>query len=203
MNENLALTAMHLLWVRQHNHVADQLAALNPDGHDGKTYFETREIIIAQIQHVTYNEFLPVLLGKPLMDAAGLTLATEGYYDGYDETVDASISNVFASAAYRMGHSMLQGTVKLLDASGNAMEEVPLHEILYDPFRLWQPDNFDAVIRGQAAAPSAQVDNHFTSEVRGFNKYIQIRRCSARDVFQLFLAHAPSFRKSQWFHPRA
>ena len=183
MNENLALTSMHLLWVRQHNHVADQLAVLSPDGHDGKIYYETREIIVAQIQHVTYNEFLPVLLGEQIMDAAGLTLTTEGYYDSYDETVDGSISNVFASAAFRMGHSMLQGTVKLLDAGGNAIEEVPLHEILYDPFRLWQPDNFDAVIRGQAAAPSAQVDNHFTSEVRN-SKLITMRRSCETGLFE-------------------
>ena len=157
---------MHLLWVRQHNHVADQLAALNPTGHDGKTFFETREIIIAQLQHVTYNEYLPVLLGKELMDAAGLTLLQDGYYDGYDQTVDASIANVFASAAYRMGHATMKGTVKLKDGNGNTVEEVPLHELLYNPFRLWQPGNFDAILRGYASESAAQVDIHFTNEVK-------------------------------------
>lgn len=62
-NENLHLTTMHLLWARQHNLVADQLAKLNPSWEDERVFQEARRILVAQLQHITYAEFLPVLLG--------------------------------------------------------------------------------------------------------------------------------------------
>lgn len=62
-NENLHLTTMHLLWARQHNLVADKLAELNPSWEDEHVFQEARHIVVAQLQHITYAEFLPVLLG--------------------------------------------------------------------------------------------------------------------------------------------
>lgn len=65
-NENLHLTTMHLIWVRQHNLLAKTLAEINPDWNDERIFQESRKILAAQMQHITYNEFLPILLGKQL-----------------------------------------------------------------------------------------------------------------------------------------
>lgn len=83
VNEQLVLTCMHTLMARNHNQMAKGLAQVNPHWDDETLFQEARRINIAIIQHITYNEFLPILLGKDVMDKFGLVLNKDGYWDGY------------------------------------------------------------------------------------------------------------------------
>lgn len=65
---------MHTLLAREHNRVANALSQVNPHWDDETIFQEARRINIAEIQHVTYNEFLPILLGKEVMEKFGLLL---------------------------------------------------------------------------------------------------------------------------------
>lgn len=98
---------MHLLFARQHNMIARKLATLNPDWDDEELFQESRKIVAAQIQHITYNEFLPVVLGPHLMEKLKMSPRTAGYSATYDSTLDASIANSFAASAFRFGHTLL------------------------------------------------------------------------------------------------
>ena len=62
-NENMGLTSLHTLFLRVHNRLAVSLSTINPLWSDDILYHETRRIVNAIIQHITYNEFLPSLLG--------------------------------------------------------------------------------------------------------------------------------------------
>ena len=96
-NENIALTAVHTLFAREHNRIVGLLPASLPS----ELKFQiARRIVGAEEQYITYNEFLPSL---------GVQLPP---YRGYDPSVNASLSNEFATVGYRM-HSMVHGDFDL------------------------------------------------------------------------------------------
>ncbi|XP_037781146.1 peroxidase-like protein 3 [Penaeus monodon] len=107
VNEQPALTSMHTLWVRAHNTLATQLSVVNPQWDDNMLYEETRRIIGALIQQITYRDFLPVILGETAMQDFKLYPLSTGYTDDYEPTLDASVVNVFGAAAYRFGHTLI------------------------------------------------------------------------------------------------
>lgn len=107
-SEQPALTSFHIIWVRKHNQLANLLERANPHWSDEKIYQETRRIVAATMQHITYREFLPIVLGQEVMTLFDLDLLPKGYYAGYDPTVNPSAANSFTAAAFRFGHSLVQ-----------------------------------------------------------------------------------------------
>ena len=112
---------MHTIWVREHNCIAAELARLNPQWDDEQIYQESCKIVIAQVQQITFEEFLPALLGQNFFN----TLI--GPYRGYDFLVDSSIPNSFATAAFRFGHSLIQSAFDRLDSDFSPISQGPLN----------------------------------------------------------------------------
>lgn len=158
-NEQSGLTAMHTLFVREHNHWAEVYAESNPDANDEEVYQFARLIVGAEIQAITYREFLPVLLGQNALRP----------YRGYREDVRADISNEFGAAAYRIGHSMLSPNLLRLDSDGNEIEagHLSLAEAFFDP-TLIEDDGIDCILRGLASQKCQELDAKVIDEVRNF-----------------------------------
>ena len=57
-NENIALTATHTLFAREHNRIVGLLPA---DLSAEEKFQIARRVVIAEQQHITYTEFLPAL----------------------------------------------------------------------------------------------------------------------------------------------
>ena len=64
------------------------------------------------LQHITYNEWLPIVLGVDYMDVLDIVPVNYGYSNRYDKTVNPTIINSFASAAFRFGHTLIQGMLE-------------------------------------------------------------------------------------------
>lgn len=107
VNESPALTVLHTLFVRQHNRLATKLARLNSLWDDETLFQETRRLVTAQIQHVTFREFLPAVLGENLAENLQLTPMTAGHYLGYDIDAYPGTLEAAASAALSFSLAML------------------------------------------------------------------------------------------------
>jgi peroxidase len=55
---------MHTIWLREHNRIAENLYRAAPGKVDEFYYQHARRILIALMQHITYNEYLPVMIGS-------------------------------------------------------------------------------------------------------------------------------------------
>ncbi|XP_069177101.1 salivary peroxidase/catechol oxidase-like [Procambarus clarkii] len=111
VNQQIELAIIHTVWVRMHNRIARELARLNPHWSDETIYQETRRIVVAIYQHIIYNEWLPLVLGKDYMAENGLLPLREGFSRGYDSGLNAALLNEFATVAFRFGHSLVQGMI--------------------------------------------------------------------------------------------
>ena len=61
---------IHTLWVREHNRIARKLKDINPCWKGEQIYQETRKIVGAMIQRITYNEFLAEILDEDTVSKA-------------------------------------------------------------------------------------------------------------------------------------
>jgi peroxidase len=97
--ENSGLTALHTVFLNEHNHWADRFAAEHPDWSDEQIFQNARAAVETLLQKITYDEFLPILVGDALPA-----------YAGFDPSVDPQVTTEFATAGFRFGHTAIPDT---------------------------------------------------------------------------------------------
>ncbi len=159
VNEQVGLTVMHTLFMREHNYWADRIRTGAPELDDEGIYQRARAMVAAEIQCITYNEFLPILLGRDAF----------GPYDEYAPNVNATISNEFATAAYRVGHTMLSPQLMRLDADLNPIEAgaLPLRNAFFNPTEVISV-GIEPYLRGLATQTAQEIDCYVIDDVRNF-----------------------------------
>ena len=152
-NEQVGLTIMHTLWMREHNRIARQLMKINPCWSDERLYQETRKIVGAMHQVIVYEEFLPVLFGRHLKRYVPS-------YRGYNPYVDATIPNSFATAAYRFGHSLIKDRFDRLDKNFRRLDigPLPLRRAFFNPIVYFESNGTDPILRGMFVNESNPID---------------------------------------------
>ncbi|MEZ5824770.1 MAG: peroxidase family protein [Geminicoccaceae bacterium] len=155
--EQPGLSAMHTVFMREHNRIAGDLARKNPQWSDEQLYQAAREKVIAEIQSITYNEFLPILLGPDALPD----------YSGYDPSVDPRISASFATAAFRFGHSMVSPDIARLDENGQQLAggSLSIENGFFNPAHVTR-DGIDPYLRGLASGEAQELDAQIVDPLR-------------------------------------
>ncbi|MGB5770620.1 MAG: peroxidase family protein [Crocosphaera sp.] len=170
VNENPGFMAVHGLFVREHNRIVDEISEALDQGRRRITRFfeetglsrgeflyqSARRIVGAQIQQITYNEFLTALIGEDALPE----------YDGYDSTVNPDISVELQAAAFRIGHTMLSSQFLMVDSEGNA-EALPLRDSFLETGIVLE-NGIDEFLSGLAAQQAQEIDELVVDDVRNF-----------------------------------
>lgn len=157
-NENIELSSLQTLFVREHNRWATILKTKSPSLTDEELYVRARAIVIGELQSITFNEWLPSILGPNAI----------GPYRGYNPGTNPQLSNEFATAAFRFGHSLLSDDIGFLDSNGNAMaEDVALSDALFNPVLL-QKFGLEPILKYLASDSASELDTKAVNSVRNF-----------------------------------
>lgn len=151
VDENIALTSLHTLFMREHNRLARELKRLNPQWDSETLYQEARKIMGAYTQVFVFRDYLPHIVGPDTMRRQ------LGRYPGYNPNVDPSISNVFATAAYRFAHLAIQPNLARLDPNYRENRQFPsvsLYRSFFTPWRIVFEGGIDPLLRGLIGRPA-------------------------------------------------
>lgn len=170
-NENIELTSMQTLFVREHNRLAAQIAQATPDLSDEEIYQRARALVIAEIQVITYNEWLPALLGPNPLPA----------YRGYRANVNPAIANEFSTAAFRL-HTTINDDVEFFDNNGRPITftyldreggyvtvegEMELRDAFFNP-GVYRQTGPDGILKYAASTHAEELDNQVVDSLRNF-----------------------------------
>ncbi len=157
-NENIFLTSMHTLFVREHNTQCDRIKQDHPSWNDEQIYQHARKIVGGTIAAILYEEWLPTL---------GVQLPP---YTGYDPTINPGIFNVFSAAAYRLGHTLLSSNLHRSNNLGGTIPEgdILLRNAFFNPLAILNEGGVNPLLKGMAHQMQQEFDRRVIDDVRNF-----------------------------------
>lgn len=154
-NEHPVLTTIHTIFLREHNLIVDELKADFPTWNDEELFQNARAVNIAQFQKIVYDEFIPAFTGRRLPR-----------FRGFRKKVNPTVSNVFSTAAYRVGHTLVSNTITRKGPGNSPRPELPMADIFF----MTSMDFSDAeeFVRGAANTVAQEVDVKVVDLLRNF-----------------------------------
>ncbi|XP_063859519.1 chorion peroxidase-like [Scylla paramamosain] len=164
VNEQPGLTTIHIIWMREHNRVASELQRLNPQWSDEEVFQEARRIVIGEMQHITFNEWLPIIIGPRFVRAFRIGVRRDGFSNDYNPTINPNMNNEFSTAAFRFGHSLVQGTINLIGQDGS-FSSVLLRNNFNSPHLIQNEGRLNDLVRTLVQFPAQSFDNFVTQDL--------------------------------------
>ena len=154
--ENPDLTALQVLFVREHNYQVDRLHEEHPNWSGDRLYETAKAITTAEMVNITYNEWLPHLLGKDAIQP----------YHGYNPNADARITEEFAGAAFRFGHSIVSDEISAIDNHGAFTSEQTLAQSFFESTATFNATGADGLLRHLSGDLANLLDPHIVDGLR-------------------------------------
>ncbi|CAI4228303.1 unnamed protein product [Auanema sp. JU1783] len=201
------LQSLHVIFLRFHNKLAAGLRKRNHHWNDETIFQESRKIVSAVLQNIVYQEFLPKIIGNMNMMKYDLLSQHNDFYYGYDEKCDASISQSFATAAFRFGHSLVKRFIPRLDIDyQNFTSPLDLADNFNTMEKVYDERNgsVDSILAGLLANPAMAFDRHVSSAVRNMLFAQKGREKSGFDLISINIQRArdhnvPSYNEHRKF----
>lgn len=126
------------------------------------------------------------------LSAPGGVYDAQGFYTGYDVTDTAAISNEFATASYRFGHTLLSNVLQKRrddDLRATSPALLPLADLFFQADRiLFDDDGIDGLVAGSAGQASQSYDEQLVEAVQDrLNQEPGLRVPAGLDLFALNL----------------
>jgi peroxidase len=153
--ENPELTAVDVLFVREHNWWVATLSHEHPGWSGQQLYDIAKAITTAEYQQIIYKEFLPVLIGNAIRP-----------YRGYNPAVAAQVTQEFSTAAFRLGHSEVSDEQTGLDNAGNVAFVESLAQSFFNTPAIDEANGFDPLLRGISADNAEATDVYTVATLR-------------------------------------
>lgn len=162
-NQHTVLASLHTIFMREHNRIATQLRQINPQWNDERLFQETRRIVAAVVQIITYKEYLPITLGSDRMSYFKLWT---GRWTSYDSRTDPTMMIEFTTAAFRFGHSLINSVVANRPLNATNGRRLLRNEF-FQPFDLYR-GFIGPLVRGASNSPAQWFDRHLVPDVTNF-----------------------------------
>ncbi|GMH42851.1 hypothetical protein BSKO_10770 [Bryopsis sp. KO-2023] len=158
--ENVLLLVLHVIWLREHNKIADELKGAFGDQFDDEELFQfARAIAIAEWQSILYTEWLPLLIGSESPSPDGFS---------YNPSIDAGASAFFTTVSFRFGHSMINPQLWLVDPGNQTPSStVNMRDNFFQP-EVLTGGNHDSFVRGMAWHEARNPDEKVIDDLRSF-----------------------------------
>lgn len=172
VNYSPYMILQHLIFQKSHNRIADQLKTLNPQWTDTKLLETARRINRAIFQKITYEEWLPMVVGH------NQALRIRSNNNADQVTAVRGVSNEFATAAIRFYESMLPGDLFEMTKTSQQQPKklFELRDTFYQPQTLnWTQEFRTKIVESTLAQKAMALDASFVDDVSNECLHLHIR----------------------------
>lgn len=156
-NDHPVLTSLHTVFLREHNYLCDFIANRSSKLTDEQIFQRARKINIAQMQKIVYEEFYPAITGRFLPR-----------YRGFDSRVNPSVSDIFSTAAYRIGHTLVGNSVQRRGPGMSPLASLDFTQMFFRPAETFLRNGMETFLRGAIDTLAQEVDTLVSSSLRNF-----------------------------------